>query len=355
MATAGARAPSGDNTQPWRFRWNGSALYVLFVPERAESLYEVRWAASWISLGAVLVNMELAAGTRGYRLDVDLFPADGPPGVVATVRLETAPVAADLLTEAIPARCVNRRAYRREAIAAGARDRITALAAAVPGVALSWHEREPARGRIAALAAQNDRILFENRALHTGLYRWLRWTRDEVERSQDGMPIETLEMTAAERFGFRLLGTWPWARLAGATGITRGLPMRARQIYRRSGAIALLAVDGERPEDFVRGGQVMERIWLTATREGMALQPITGITFLLLRLRLAGGEGLGPSHQRLLARLDREFVEIFGDVGRQTPVMLFRIGLASAPSARAPRLPLDQVLVVDTASHRSPA
>jgi hypothetical protein len=144
----------------------------------------------------------------------------------------------------------------------------------------------------------------------------------------------------------RLLGSWRWARLAAALRISRVLPVRARKIYQRSGAIALLSVRGDQPADFVRGGEVLERIWLTATRHGIAFQPITGITFLLLRMRLTGGEGLSSDHRKLLDRVEEEFKRVYPEGAVENPIMLFRLGLASPPSGRAPRLPLEQVLEI---------
>src|SRR5262249_32204986 len=67
LATAAARAPSGDNCQPWRFRWDGTCLRIGFLPDRAESYYDVSHAASWVSLGAVFVNLRIAADGLGIR------------------------------------------------------------------------------------------------------------------------------------------------------------------------------------------------------------------------------------------------------------------------------------------------
>jgi len=228
----------------------------------------------------------------------------------------------------------------------GVREELQALAASSPGTRLSWIDTDPPKGRVAALAAQNDRILFENRALHDGLYRWIRWTRSEVERRRDGMPAETLELAAFERPGIRLLGSWRWARISAGLGLTRILPFRARTIYGRSAAIALLSMRGDQPEDFVRGGQILERIWLTATRHGIAFQPITGITFLVLRRRLTGGEGLSVPHRILLDRVEIELKHVYPEGAAETPIMLFRVGLAPPPSGRAPRLSLEQVLEI---------
>ena len=346
VVEAAILAPSGDNCQPWRFRWDGKDLRILFLAERAESLYDIRSVASWISLGAVITNMTLAAARLGFQMTVELFPTGESPGVAARVGFQAGAVAADPLAEAIAARCVNRRPFRRDPLPASVREELQALAASSPGMRLSWIDTDPSKRRIATLAAQNDRILFENRELHDGVFRWIRWTRAEAERRRDGMPGDSLELSRFEQPGMRLLGSWRWARLAGVLGITRGLPFRARQIYRRSGAVALLSVRGDRPEDFVRGGEVLERIWLTATRYGIAFQPITGITFLLLRMRLTGGERLAAQHRVLLARIEEEFKRVFPDGAAESPIMLFRLGLAPPPSGRALRLPLEQILEI---------
>jgi nitroreductase len=346
IVEAAIQAPSGDNCQPWHFRWDGEHLRILFLPERAESLYDIRSVASWISLGAVITNLTLAATQLGFQASVELFPVGELPGTVALARFRAGSVAADELAKAIPARCVNRRPYRREPLPAGVREELQALAAASSGARLSWVDTEPAKGRIAALAAQNDRILFENRALHDGVYDWIRWTRSEAERRRDGMPADTLELSPLERPGMRLLGSWRWARVAAALRISRVLPARARKIYQRSAAIALLSVRGDRPADFVHGGEVLERIWLTATRHGIAFQPITGITFLILRMRLTGGEGLGTDHRKLLDRIEEEFKRVYPEGAAESPIMLFRLGLAPPPSGRALRLPLEQVLEI---------
>jgi hypothetical protein len=91
---------------------------------------------------------------------------------------------------------------------------------------------------------------------------------------------------------------------------------------------------------------VLEQIWLTATRHGIAFQPITGITFLLLRMRLTGGEGLSSDHRRLLERIEEELKRVYPEGAAESPIMLFRLGLAPPPSGRAPRLPLEQVLEI---------
>lgn len=147
--------------------------------------------------------------------------------------------------------------------------------------------------------------------------------------------------------GFRLLKSWWMAQALSGLGLGRAFSTRAARVYRRSAAMALLTVSGTSPENFVRAGQLFERLWLTATLRGVALQPITGLTFLLLRLRLAGGEGLNPRQRRILQRLHDDLCALVPRLADSAPAMLVRLGLASAPSGRAPRLPVTRLLVDD--------
>ncbi|HET8577686.1 MAG TPA: hypothetical protein VFO18_11345 [Methylomirabilota bacterium] len=354
LVEAAASAPSGDNCQPWRFRWDGHALQILIDPERAESFYDFRQVASWVALGALLENLDLAAASRGLQPVVELWPEGGAGKIAARVVFTSCEPAPSPLVAAIPERCVNRRPYRRARLPDVLSEAFLAAGRGVPGLRTRLVERAGDISRLASLAALNDRVLFENRPLHAGLQRWLRWTREEVLRTRDGMPIESLELGRAERPGFRLLSRWSFARLLGSVGGTRLLPLRARRTYLRSAAIGLVTVDGEGAEGFVRAGRVVERIWLTATAHKVAFQPITGVSFLLLRLWLGPGEGLSPAHRRLLGWIGGELREMLQLGPEELPVMLFRVGFAEPPTARALRLSISNLLTVTAPTTPSP-
>lgn len=344
IVRAALLAPSGDNCQPWRFVWDATHLNVHFVPNRAESLYDTAQTASWIALGAALVNMRLTAQELGWRMQTELFPANTTPNLAARISLEAATPLRDPLCAAITTRCVNRRPYVASPLPNDVRNELQAAVQDTPGAQLDLVEQPREKSALARLASLNERLLFENRSLHDGLYRWLRWTADEAAHSGDGMPIETLELAPLERPGFRLLGSWTVARTAGLVGLTRALPLRTQQIYRRSAAIGLLSVSGSSREDVVAGGEALQRLWLTCARRGVAFQPITGVVCLLWRCRLSGGEGLSPAHRRLIEAGGRALARLLPNSERRMPIMLFRLGTASAPSARAPRRPVDTVL-----------
>ncbi|MBI3323713.1 MAG: hypothetical protein HYZ92_00340 [Candidatus Omnitrophica bacterium] len=343
LVQAGLLAPSGDNCQPWQFVWNGRSLEIHFVASRAESLYDVQNLASWISLGATLANMRIAARQRACHLQADLFPQGEASNPVALVSWQPEAGAGDPLYAALERRCVNRLPYQTRPLPELIRQRLEASVDTAQGVSLRLVENERGRRTLASLAALNERLLFENTALHHGLYRWLRWSAAEVQRTGDGMPIGSLGLHRIEEAGFRLLGARPLANSLAAVGLTGLLPIRTQRVYARSSAIGLLSVPEARPVEFVRGGEALERLWLTATAEGLAFQPMTGVTFLVLRCRLLKGAGLSRRHQALLLRASAAMTAWLPELDR-APVMLFRIGFAEAPKARALRRPISAVL-----------
>ena len=349
VVKAALQAPSGDNCQPWRFAWDGQRLHIRFDEARAASLYDVNHAASWIALGAALTNLHIASRHLGVQIDQQqLLPEDARDGTVAHMALQPCAPIDHPLFQAVYTRCVNRRAYENTPLRAALRDELLALAARTPNARLDLIETREQKGTLASLAARNEQLLFEHRQLHDGLYRWLRWTREEALRTGDGLPIESLELRFFERPGFRLLGWWPAARAAAALRMTHLLPLRSQRVYEQSAAIGLLSVSGGHPEDFVRGGELLQRLWLTATLRGLAFQPITGMICLWWRCQRASGEGLSPLHRQLVENTARALERFFPDGMRQTPLMLFRVGYADPATGRAQRKPIDAVLQMTT-------
>ncbi len=344
LVDAGLCAPSGDNCQPWAFEWAAQTLRVRFEPHRAESLYDVRQAASWIALGALLANTEIAARQHGLQVTTRLFPPGRQDSIVAELAIQRANPGQDPLFSSLELRCVNRRPYHTRPLDPRMAQSLLQVGNAVDNVRLDLVEESTLIGQIAALAALNDRMVFENQALHHGLFRWIRWTMTAARQSGDGLPLACLELPWLERPGFWLLRSWACSRLCAWIGVTRLLPYHRESIYRRSAAMALFSNQHLEPEQIVQTGRVLERVWLTATHGGIAVQPITGTTFLGLRCQWLSGEGLTPSHRAALQPILGQLREWFGVPATYTPLLLLRLGYADPPTARTLRRPACEVL-----------
>jgi hypothetical protein len=109
-------------------------------------------------------------------------------------------------------------------------------------------------------------------------------------------------------------------------------------------AVGLLTVSGVSRESYLRSGRAVQRIWLTATAEGIAAQPMTALPYLFARLERGGGNGLSRREQAELQELRDRYRQLFETDQDHAEVLLFRVAYAGPPTARSLRRSLDQVL-----------
>src|SRR5687768_12107113 len=90
IVSSGVLAPSGDNLQPWILESNGESLHMSIDTSRDRSLYNFRYRASLISLGALIENVTIAAGEFGLEADIEYLSPAGESLPSARLTLEPA-------------------------------------------------------------------------------------------------------------------------------------------------------------------------------------------------------------------------------------------------------------------------
>lgn len=326
------RAPSGDNAQPWRFVFDAGETLRLYVDSKADtSLYNDGFRAAYIALGAVIENVCIAALHSGYAAKVT-YIGDGEPEHVADIRFVTAEPADDGLFAAIAGRESNRKPYMNQEIPPPALD---ALRRAAEGEGVSCTILTGKLKDAAAEAASaNERTVLENGALSSFLFGHITWT-DAEDLLSPGFFFPTLELRGPQTAAFRLLRhPWPRRILAGL-GIARLVSRDNAILYRTSPAIIAFAVADQRKETYVLLGRSIQRTWLTATRLGLAAQPLAGITLLAQRIGSGTKEPLADRH---VALIERAYARIQGAANTKRAIpFLLRVGFAEQPSARTRR------------------
>ena len=336
---AGSLAPSGDNLQPWRVETAGDLVRVSIDPERDRSLYNYRFRPSLIALGACIENMSIAATAVGAAARVELQVDANPDLRSARIGFEPSNGGPDPLVEWIPRRGTNRRPYRRTPVQQDALAALRAVAAAAHGAELRFIQDRAAMRRLAAAASLNDRLLFEVRRLHDGVFQTIRWTPEEAERTRDGLFIRTLELGPAQ-LSFRMARSWTFVRAMRPFGMSRMAPLHSRQTFVRSGAFGFLQMTSLSPEAFVVGGRILERLWLATASLGLCFQPMAGMLYLLWYLRSPEAAVFTGSQRSLLERAEAVFTPLLGLDDGRAAILLFRIGYGPPPSATSLRRPL---------------
>lgn len=335
---AAAQAPSGDNSQPWRFEVTSDALLVFNDVEKDATLYNFRQRGSYLAHGAVLENIVIAAGGEGYKADAELFP--GIPDCTMRITFDTVTAKRDALQEAIETRCTNRKPYDQTPLKPGDKEALRACAR--NNIHVQFSDERDAVETIANTVNLNERLLFENRPLHDFLFGMIRWTKKQ-EESTPGLYVKTMELPPPMRVLFRyVFRHWPVVQaLNTILGMSKKIPQQTAPLYASSSAFGVVVISGDDKEDFVHAGRVLQRVWLTAERHNMALQPVAAIPYLHQRIAANEADAFTTEHIESIESAYRRISAALQLNDGDTIAMLFRIGYAELPTACSYKHPPD--------------
>lgn len=339
-------APSGDNTQPWRFEIRAhNRLVIHGFDTRSHCVYDFDGHPSQIALGALLENIALAAGRHRLRALItrrDDVPDATPTFDVAFEADES--ITPNPLSEVITKRAVQRRPLSTRALTA--RDK-SVLADALSGKhRVLWLESGADRRRVARMLWSSARLRLtipEAYAVHRSVIAWnSRYSEDKVPDQAIGLdPIAT-----------KLMG-WvmqSWGRVEFFNRYLAGTVMPRVQLDLLPGLLcgAHFAIVAQSPpsgtDDYVAGGRAMQRFWLTATHLGLHMQPeMTPLIFSHYARNNARFSTTATAAEQARA-IEEQFRSIVGADVARCATFFGRIGHGRAPTARSTRLPLDKLL-----------
>ncbi len=346
ILAAGNHAPSGENSQPWRFVIKGANIVDLYlVPERDQSHYNWGQRASYVALGAVIENIVIAASAFGMKVDISLFPG-GDPNLVATLNLISDPtVRHDPLEEHILLRVTNRKKYAPIRLTDVERRSLQEMVRPNQVAKLYLVDERSSIQRLAKVGAANEEIMLTNEALHQFFFSHISWTKEEDNAKKSGFYIKTLELPPLAESAFYIIQNWSVMQFLNNVHFERFVGNQNASIYAASGAMGGIAIEKDEPSDFLQAGRLFQNTWLAATKLGFSLQPLTGILF--FKNKIDGGQGdVFSGDQR--ARIEEEYKtakQIFGIESKRL-VCMFRLGAGAPPTARSSRFDLSKVVSI---------
>ena len=298
-------APSGHNTQPWRFRIGDGRIDILPDLSRRTPVVDPDDHHLFVSLGCAAENLLLAAGAHGRPGELHFEPEDGGSVVFA---FSVGPAADSTLVDAIPRRQSTRADYDGKAVSA-AELQMLAAAAAVPGVALVLITDRPQMDRIRDLLAAGNSNQIADPAFVRELKSWLRFSPREALNAGDGMFTGSSGNPTLPAWLGPSLFDWAFKAAAENKKYTRNLATSA--------GVAIFITERADPEHWVLAGRACQRFALQATALGLKHafinQPVE------------------------VARLRSELASLIGAPGRRPDlVMRFGYGPTLPFSARRP-------------------
>ncbi len=298
-------APSTHNTQPWMFSIAGNEIQLFADRRRWLAVSDPDQHELFISMGCALENLLVAAEHFGYGVEVDYGPASDPQDFVASVKFDLpgqpSRFRGDALFEAIPWRHTNRRLYKSCPISQA--DLLRLYTANTEWrTYLHMIDDEATKDKIDELIFYADAVLFADPDFRQERGEWV----------GQGMRNHSRLLSRAGQFAAAYL----------ADGEVEA--MKDSWALQSTPVLAMVSSWEDDRESQVRAGKAFEKIWLTATSLGIALQPMNQI------LRIPG---LGAEVTRLIP------------AAHLCPQIMFRLGYAEPDLRHTARRPLEEVLL----------
>jgi hypothetical protein len=339
-------APSGDNTQPWRFEIvSDSHIAIHGFDTREHVLYDFDGHASHMAHGALLETLRLAATRFGLQAEWQLRPDSPDSAPIYDVTFSPADIREDPLARHIESRSVQRRAMRTTPL--GEAQKTALIAAAGEGYTLRFFESFTDRLTVARLLWQSAGIRLtcpEAYPVHRDIIEWnARYSADRIPDQAVGVDPATARlmrwvMQRWERVEF-------FNRYLGGTIIPRvqldfipGVACAGHILMRPFEPPAGLA-------DYVRAGVALQRLWLTATSLGLYLQP--QMTPLIFRWYARAGRNFSalPGIEHQTRKLATRFEDLAETKESDSFSFFCRVGLSLPPRSRSLRKRLGELLV----------
>ena len=341
IVDAAVQAPSGDNVQPWRFEIakDFSCLKLYNLPELDDSYYNYQQAASYVAHGAVIENIVIAARHLGCKAEVELFPAQDDPSHVANVSFQLAEAEFDPLYEAIFSRSTNRFHFHNGQLPDLDRQNLSAVIEAVDGVSGYFVYDSKIISQLAKVLMVNDRLVFERQDIHRFLFDKIRWNQQQIEQTKDGMPVDTLGLSGFEKLFFPFMRFWGFVRFANYFGLSRVIGIKCWYNCKNAALIGLLTVKKSDRYGLVVAGRAMQRVWLEATHQGLAFQPIIGLPLLMLRAKANALGEFSERHIQMVVEAENALRSLFKIDRSEELVVGFRVGKGRKVAAKTLRKP----------------
>lgn len=287
-------APSGHNTQCWRFRLDNRSISILPDLSRRTPVVDPDDHHLFASLGCAAENLIQAARAFGFMANAEFSSAAGG-GIKVT--LERSKAEESALFKAIPYRQCTRADFDGKSLAL---EELELLEAAGTGHGVSvvlLTERE-AMERVLEYVVQGNTMQMNDPAFVSELESWIRFSDGEAIRNGDGLTARSTGNPPAPR--------WLGRFLFRALFRVKSENEKCARHIRSSAGIAVFVSHVNSQAHWVEAGRCYERFALQATalgiRNAFVNQPVEESR---LRHQFANALGLGDQRPDFVVRFGR--------------------------------------------------
>jgi hypothetical protein len=254
MVEFAIKAPSGHNTQPWKFRINENSIEMLPNFTKSLSIVDGNNRELYISLGCALENLCITAQHLGYNYDI---VNQNEQGIIINLSKTSTIIENDLFSQ-IERRQTNRSIYDNQMIPD---ETIRYLEnVIIPPNTHTYFAKigESFAGSLIQYILRGNEIQMNNNNFKEELILWMRFNKGEVNRMQDGLAYNAMGFPAIPRFlGEPIVGGYLKPKKQNESDL---------QKINSSSHLVLLTTENNTVSEWIDLGRTLERILLETTK-----------------------------------------------------------------------------------------
>lgn len=318
--------PSGDNVQPFSFRWIDDKLFIFHDEAVARHIINPENLSSIFALGAFLTCLEVSAAADGYAVAFEKTPefgfADKAWASIVFSKASSNLPMAQLTSHVLSARKTVRDHYSNEKV------ELSKLPA---------RTEKNTSVKIRYVGALDDDFLGCLLDIEEANWKNANFVRDVF-----GKVVLSKKQYLTQRYGLYwrdlgvllidypvvfLIKTFPaLPKILWPLGFKIFLEMKFKVQMRKSAGFALMTVKNIDRDGFFAAGRECCHWWLQITKLGLVAQPLSAAT---MGIVYAGLYNDGRFHltQNFLTKIQQQFQWFFKLDANETPIWMFRFGI----------------------------
>lgn len=312
MVEYATKAPSGHNTQPWKFEIGDA--FIRIHPDFSYGLpmVDADNRELYISLGCALENLCIAANEFGYKTNATVQKKD--TAFIINVELEKEEGLKNTLFAQIERRQTNRNVYNNQIIHP---DTIKTLEKVPCEKNTKWYlfeKEDTVFSQLTKFVMQGNEVQMKDKQFKKELLSWMRYNDKQVENQKNGLSYKMFNSPSMPKsIGKFIVGCFLKPKTQNTTDLEK---------IKSSSHLALFTTTNNTPEGWIATGQSLERFLLTATGLDIACAYLNQ-----------------PCEVNELAqKIQYELLE-----DNEFPVIILRLGYAS-PAPYSLRKSIDEVI-----------
>lgn len=306
-----SKAPSGHNTQPWRFRISDNEIIISPNYKVALPIVDPNNRELFISLGCAIENLFIASGHFGYKAQITSCCPEGITiSLIRATGIEDNPLFAQ-----IEKRQTNRGFYNGKQVSEKTLEKIKSFRKE-PEVKLYLFEKENAIAQtIKEYIREGNKIQMNDKPFKTELLSWMRFNSKQIETTQDGLSYQVFGSPALpQSIAKPIVSMFLKPNLQNKSDMKK---------INSSSHLVLFTTRTNTFREWINSGRTLQRFLLKLTEEGISC------AFMNQPCEVGA---LASDLQKVLP------------IDNQCPTILLRIGYAE-PAPYSPRKEIERILI----------